>query len=58
MSRVTVLDDVNFDYDIYMNHILNHKKYRFFQASFDPDAIIESCPFAAFKDPPEIGASK
>jgi|TARA_B110000879_G_scaffold92612_1_gene126789 cytochrome c-type biogenesis protein CcsB len=37
MSRVTVLDDVNFDYDIYMNHILNHKKYRFFQASFDPD---------------------
>ena len=37
MSRVTVLDDTDFDYDIYMNHILNHKKYRFFQASFDPD---------------------
>jgi|TARA_B110000503_G_scaffold45225_1_gene73922 cytochrome c-type biogenesis protein CcsB len=37
MSKVTVLDDTNFDYDIYMNHILNHKKYRFFQASFDPD---------------------
>ena len=37
MSRVTVIDDDNFDYDIYMNHILNHKKYRFFQASFDPD---------------------
>ena len=27
----------NFDYDIYMNHILNHSGYRFFQASFDPD---------------------
>ena len=36
-SKVTVLDDTNFDYDIYMNHILNHKGYRFFQASFDPD---------------------
>ena len=36
-SKVTVLDDSNFDYDIYMNHILNHKGYRFFQASFDPD---------------------
>jgi cytochrome c-type biogenesis protein CcsB len=37
MSKVTVLDDPTFDYDIYMNHILNHKGYRFFQASFDPD---------------------
>ena len=37
MSRVTVLDDPTFDYDVYMNHILNHKGYRFFQASFDPD---------------------
>jgi cytochrome c-type biogenesis protein CcsB len=36
-SKVTVIDDANFDYDIYMNHILNHKGYRFFQASFDPD---------------------
>ena len=36
-SKVTVIDDTNFDYDIYMNHILNHKGYRFFQASFDPD---------------------
>ena len=36
-SKVTVLDDSNFDYDIYMNHILNHKGYRFFQASFDAD---------------------
>ena len=37
MSRVTVIDDETFDYDIYMNHILNHSGYRFFQASFDPD---------------------
>lgn len=37
MSRVTVNDDRSFDYDIYMNHILDHKGYRFFQARFDPD---------------------
>ena len=37
MSKVTVLDEATFDYDIYMNHILNHKGFRFFQASFDPD---------------------
>ena len=37
MSRVTVEDDKVFDYDIFMNNILNHKGYRFFQASFDPD---------------------
>ena len=37
MSKVSVEGDENFDYDIYMNHILNHKGYRFFQASFDPD---------------------
>lgn len=37
MSKVTVLDDPTFDHDIYMNHILKHKGYRFFQASFDPD---------------------
>ncbi|MEY8847596.1 cytochrome c biogenesis protein CcsA [Psychroserpens sp. XS_ASV72] len=38
-SKVTVVDEEegNFDYHIYMNHILNHKGYRFFQASFDPD---------------------
>ena len=36
-SKVTVIDDSTFDYDIYMNHILNHKGYRFFQASFDAD---------------------
>ncbi len=37
MSKVTVEDDSSFDYDIYMNNILNHGGYRFFQASFDPD---------------------
>ena len=36
-SKVSVIDDTNFDYEIYMNHILNYKGYRFFQASFDPD---------------------
>jgi cytochrome c-type biogenesis protein CcsB len=37
MSKVTVVGEETFDYDIYMNHILNHSGYRFFQASFDPD---------------------
>jgi len=39
MSKVTIndLDNTSFDYDIFMNHILDHKGYRFFQASFDPD---------------------
>ncbi|MEQ9582451.1 MAG: cytochrome c biogenesis protein ResB, partial [Arenibacter sp.] len=37
MSRVTIEDERPFDYDIYMNHILDHKGYRFFQASFHPD---------------------
>ncbi len=37
-SKVTILDSVKpFDVRIYMNHILDHKGYRFFQASFDPD---------------------
>ena len=38
-SKVTVIDDEEgvFDYDIYMNHVLDHRGYRFFQASFDPD---------------------
>ena len=38
-SKVTVNDVNEFDYDIYMNNILNHKGYRFFQASFDPDEL-------------------
>ena len=38
-SKVTVLDSEkgDFDYHIYMNNILDHRGYRFFQASFDPD---------------------
>lgn len=38
-SKITVFDetDGNFDYHIYMNNVLDHKGYRFFQASFDPD---------------------
>ena len=37
MSKVSIEDDRPFDYDIYMNHILDHKGYRFFQASFQAD---------------------
>ncbi|MGB5654958.1 MAG: cytochrome c biogenesis protein CcsA, partial [Robiginitalea sp.] len=37
MSKITVNDDRTFDYDIFMNHVLDHQGYRFFQASFDPD---------------------
>ena len=36
-SEVTVIDEKPFDLRIFMNNILNHKGYRFFQASFDPD---------------------
>lgn len=38
-SKVTVLDkeEGDFDYHIYMNNILDHRGYRFFQASFDSD---------------------
>ncbi|NJX16759.1 cytochrome c biogenesis protein CcsA [Tamlana crocina] len=38
-SEVTVLDERtgDFDYKIYMNNILDHDGYRFFQSSFDPD---------------------
>nr|WP_298789382.1 cytochrome c biogenesis protein CcsA [uncultured Allomuricauda sp.] len=37
MSRITVDDERPFDYDIYMNHVLDHQGYRFFQSSFHPD---------------------
>ncbi len=37
-SQVTVQDSIEpFDARIYMNHVLDHKQYRFFQSSFDPD---------------------
>jgi len=52
-SRITVKDENPFDYEIYMNHVLDHKGYRFFQSSyeysnaknraeFDPDITIFS----------------
>ncbi|MDO1514621.1 cytochrome c biogenesis protein CcsA [Maribacter confluentis] len=37
MSKVSIADERPFDYDIFMNHVLDHKGYRFFQSSFDPD---------------------
>ncbi|PKB00268.1 cytochrome c-type biogenesis protein CcsB [Flavobacteriaceae bacterium MAR_2009_75] len=37
MSKVTVQDERSFDYDIFMNNILDHQGYRFFQSSFHPD---------------------
>ena len=38
-SEVTVIDEntEDFDYKIFMNNILDHGGYRFFQSSFDPD---------------------
>nr|WP_315160341.1 cytochrome c biogenesis protein CcsA [uncultured Flavobacterium sp.] len=37
-SQVTVQDSLKpFDYNIYMNHVLDHNGYRFFQSGFDPD---------------------
>tara|TARA_R110002050_G_scaffold74772_6_gene160309 strand:+ start:73997 stop:77281 length:3285 start_codon:yes stop_codon:yes gene_type:complete len=38
-SKVTIIDDKTDDYDykIFMNNILDHGGYRFFQSSFDPD---------------------
>ncbi len=38
-SKITVNNSENdfFDYEIFMNHVLDHGGYRFFQASFDPD---------------------
>lgn len=39
-SEVTVVDgDQKMDYRIYMNHVLDHKGYRFFQASYDSDEM-------------------
>jgi cytochrome c-type biogenesis protein CcsB len=38
-SKITVIDadKTHFDADIFMNNVLDHKGYRFFQAGFDPD---------------------
>ncbi len=40
-SEVTILDrkDGDYDYRIFMNNILDHSGYRFFQASFDTDEL-------------------
>ncbi|WP_419870935.1 cytochrome c biogenesis protein CcsA [Chryseobacterium sp. CT-SW4] len=39
-SHVQIIDGgTQTPYKIYMNHVLNHKGYRFFQASFDPDRM-------------------
>ncbi|MEQ6123412.1 cytochrome c biogenesis protein CcsA [Pseudotenacibaculum sp. MALMAid0570] len=41
-SEVTVVDQKDvFDYRIYMNHILDHKGYKFFQASYDLTGEVE-----------------
>ena len=37
MSKVTVEDERPYDYKIFMNNILDHKGYRFFQSGFHPD---------------------
>jgi len=39
-SEVVLIDkeeNLNMPYRIYMNHILDHRNYRFFQSSYDPD---------------------
>lgn len=39
-SYVKVIDqDSEFDYHIYMNHVLDYKGYRFFQSSYDKDEL-------------------
>jgi len=36
-SKIIVEDKEPYDYDIYMNHVLDQQGYRFFQSSFSPD---------------------
>lgn len=39
-SHIKIIDEgKQTPYKIYMNHVLNHKGYRFFQSSFDPDRM-------------------
>ncbi|MDG1038889.1 MAG: cytochrome c biogenesis protein CcsA [Polaribacter sp.] len=41
-SEVTVIDEnEKFDYRIFMNHILDHKGYKFFQSSYDLSGELE-----------------
>ena len=37
MSSGSLLFQLSFEYEVFMNHVLDHKGYRFFQASFNPD---------------------
>lgn len=37
MSKVTIENERPYDYDIFMNNILDQSGYRFFQSSFHPD---------------------
>ncbi|MDB2345889.1 cytochrome c biogenesis protein CcsA [Flavobacteriaceae bacterium] len=36
-SKIVVEDTEPYDYEIYMNHVLDEQGYRFFQSSFSPD---------------------
>jgi len=41
-SEVTLIDpsqNLEMDYRIFMNHVLDHRGYRFFQSSYDPDEL-------------------
>ncbi len=50
-SEITVLDsNENFDFKIYMNHVLDHKGYRFFQSSYDDTGAVEETHLAVNYD--------
>ncbi|OCS01928.1 cytochrome c biogenesis protein CcsA [Campylobacter fetus] len=52
-SDVVVKDgDLNMDYKIYMNHVLDHSGYRFFQSSYDMDEL--GTILSVNKDPGKI----
>ena len=41
-SKVVLIDkeqNLTMPYHIYMNHVLDHRNYRFFQSSYDPDEL-------------------
>ncbi len=41
-SEITVIDgDEEFDFRIFMNHVLDHKGYRFFQSSYNDRGEVE-----------------
>ena len=50
-SEITVLDtNENFDFRIYMNHVLDYKGYRFFQSSYDDTGAVEETHLAVNYD--------